>query len=225
MSLPRVPPPVPRHLGLTGGIGSGKSTVCQMLADLGAGVIDADAISRQSTASRGAAIESIRAHFGPSAIDPQGAMDRAHMRQLCFSDPAARQALEAIIHPIVRSQALTQAEQWERHGKTLIVWDVPLLVETGHWRSAMDRVLVIDCPVDVQVHRVMARTGTGAPPMNEAQVRSIIASQASRAQRLACADFVIHNADLSLDELREQVAQIHMWWPGQARSERCESKL
>ena len=225
MSLPPITPPVPRHLGLTGGIGSGKSTVCQMLADLGAGVIDADAISRQSTASGGAAIEPIRSQFGPSAIDPQGAMDRAQMRQLCFTDPAARQTLEAIIHPIVRAEAWAQAQQWEQRGKALIVWDIPLLVESGHWRDAMQRVLVIDCPEDVQVQRVVARTGTGAPPMNEAQVRSIIAAQVSRSQRLACADFVIHNAGLSLDALRQQVQQIHMWWLGQAGSGARETKL
>ena len=191
------------RIGLTGGIGSGKSTVSGMLAELGAAIIDADAISRALTAPGGRAIAPIQQAFGTAMIGPDGAMDRQAMRDLVFSKPEARQQLEAIIHPLVSQITQEQAQAALQSGKRCLVHDVPLLVEAGpRWRAIADRILVIDCEPATQRQRVVARSGL-APE----EVDRIIAQQATRAQRLACADLVIFNQNLGLEQLRAQVKQ------------------
>lgn len=197
-------PPRTWRIGLTGGIGSGKSTVAGMLAELGAVVIDADAISRSLTATGGRAIQAIRAQFGPEMVGADGAMDRQAMRARVFSDPSARQQLEAIIHPLVGQITREQAEAAVAAGARCLVHDVPLLVEGGaRWRASLDRVLVVDCEAQTQRQRVITRSGLAAE-----EVDRIIAQQASRAQRLACADVVLFNQGLSLDALRAEVRQV-----------------
>ncbi len=191
------------RIGLTGGIGSGKSTVAAMLADLGAAVIDADALSRSLTAAGGRAIDAIRTRFGPEMVGADGAMDRQAMRQRVFSDPQARQQLEAILHPLVGQLSREQAQAAVQAGHRCLVHDVPLLVESGaRWRSQVDRVLVVDCDNATQRERVVARSGLTGP-----EVERIIAQQATRLQRLACADLVIFNQGLSLEALRQQVGE------------------
>jgi dephospho-CoA kinase len=191
-------------LGLTGGIGSGKSTVASMLAAKGAAVIDADAISRSLTAPGGRAMAAIAQTFGPHMIDAQGAMDRQAMREAVFQDPQAKQQLEAIIHPLVSQITAEQAQAAVQSGHRVLVFDVPLLVESGErWRKQVDRVIVVDCDAETQRQRVMARSGLAAE-----EIDRIIALQASRAQRLACADLVILNQGLSLSQLESKVAQV-----------------
>jgi dephospho-CoA kinase len=188
------------RVGLTGGIGSGKSTVLQMLQALGAGTVDADAISRATTASGGAAIAAIAARFGTDFITPDGALDRERMRDRVYQDPSARRELESIIHPLVGAETARQAATAAAGGARCVVFDVPLLVESGRWRALVDRVLVVDCLPQTQVARVQSRSG-----LAEAQVLAIIAAQAPREQRLAAADIVIHNDGLTLAQLRAQV--------------------
>jgi dephospho-CoA kinase len=192
------------RLGLTGGIGCGKSTVARLLAELGAGVLDADAISRATTAAGGAAIPVIQQQFGADFIGRDGALDRERMRQHVFSDSQAKARLEAIIHPLVGQQITAQAEALSTAGTGLLVFDIPLLVESGHWRNKLQRVLVVDCSPTTQVSRVTARSG-----MAVAQAQQIMATQASRPQRLAAADLVLFNDGISLQELAAQVKQ--MW--------------
>jgi dephospho-CoA kinase len=190
-------------VGLTGGIGSGKSTVLQMLAQCGAAVIDADAISRSVTAPGGAAIAGIAQRFGSDFIAADGSLDRARMRQRAYADPKARKDLEQIIHPLVGLESARQVAASEAAGHRCLVIDIPLLVESGRWRTQLDRVLVVDCSVDTQIARVVARSALPA-----AEVESIIAAQASRAVRLAAADDVICNEGLSLAQLQSHVEQL-----------------
>ncbi len=191
------------RIGLTGGIGSGKSTVAGMLAERGAAIIDADAISRSLTAPGGRAIEAIRQQFGEAMIAADGAMDRQAMRARVFSDPQARQQLEAIIHPLVGQITKEQAQAALQAGLHCLVHDVPLLVESGmRWRSQVDRILVVDCDTDTQRQRVVARSA-----LTPEEVDRIISQQATRAQRLACADLVIFNQGLDLEGLRQQVRE------------------
>jgi dephospho-CoA kinase len=195
------------RIGLTGGIGSGKSTVAQMLVDCGAVLVDTDAISRGLTAPGGAAMHALVNEFGPDIARPDGALDRDRMRALAFSDPSAKARLEAILHPMIGQ--LTR-EQAAAAGDRPVVFDVPLLTESRHWRQQVDHILVVDCAEDTQVRRVMERNGWSAE-----QVRQVIAKQASRAQRQAIADAVILNEDLTLDELRAQVISVwQQWVPG-----------
>jgi dephospho-CoA kinase len=192
------------RIGLTGGIGSGKSTVAGMLAARGAAVIDADAISRSVTAPGGRAIAAIAKTFGPQMVGPDGAMDRQAMRDRIFQDAQAKRQLEAIIHPLVSQITAEQAQAALDMGRPVLVFDVPLLVESGErWRRQVDRVLVVDCGTDTQRQRVMARNGLPAQDIDR-----IITQQASRAQRLACADVVIANESLNLLELEAQVSQV-----------------
>ena len=195
--------PKPYRLGLTGGIGSGKSTVAGMLAGLGAGVIDADAISRATTAAGGAAIPLIQVQFGASFIAEDGALNRNRMRQEVFSDPQAKSRLEAIIHPLVGQQIAAQADALTHAGKTCLVFDIPLLVESAHWRKTLQRILVVDCLPGTQISRVAARSGLRA-----AEVEKIIATQASRRRRLASADTVLFNDALSLQALEALVQEM-----------------
>ena len=191
------------RLGLTGGIGSGKSTVANMLVEQGATLIDADDISRATTASGGAAITSIAAQFGPGVVNADGSMNRDAMRQRIFSDSNARQQLEAIIHPLVSNESARQAEVARQAGCALLVFDIPLLVESSRWRNQLDRVLVVDCEVTTQISRVLQRSG-----WTQAMAANVIASQATRTQRLAAADLVIYNNALTLDDLAAQVREI-----------------
>nr|WP_275403473.1 dephospho-CoA kinase [Ramlibacter algicola] len=191
------------RIGLTGGIGSGKSTVLAMLRDLGAATIDADAISRATTASGGAAIPPIAKHFGADFITADGALDRDRMRVHVYAHPAARRELEAIIHPLVGAESERQVQAALAAGRRTIVFDVPLLVESGRWRQQVDRVVVVDCSPVTQVARVRERSGLDA-----AQVEAIIAAQAPRGLRLQAADVVIHNDGIGLDALRAQVESI-----------------
>lgn len=193
----------PLHLGLTGGIGSGKSTVADFLSALGATVVDADAISRQTTAAGGLAIPAIRDQLGPEFITAQGALDRDRMRARAFSDPQARRVLEQIIHPLVAQQTRHEADQATASGARCIVFDVPLLVESAHWRARVDAVLVVDCRVETQIARVMQRNG-----LAREVVESIIAQQARRRDRLAVADHVLYNDDIDRPELQRQVSAL-----------------
>ena len=187
---------VARRIGLTGGIGSGKSSVAQILAECGAVIVDADAISRQLTAAGGAAIPAIGQIFSAAFITPAGALDRDAMRQQVFSDPAAKLRLEAIIHPLVAAETAQQAGAAESKGVRCIVFDVPLLVESGRWRQQLHQVLVVDCTEERQISRVMARNG-----WTREAVQKVMDAQASRAQRLAAADICIYNETQSLADL------------------------
>ena len=188
------------RVGLTGGIGSGKSTVARILADCGARIIDADAISRGLTAAGGQAIPVIAQTFGASFIGTDGAMNRDQMRNLVYSDGVARSKLEAIIHPIVRNIIQLQTCQAMIDNCLVVVYDVPLLVESLDWRQKVDQLLVVDTTPEIQTSRVMARNG-----MTAVQVEKIIASQASRQHRLHAADTVICNTTLSLRQLASEV--------------------
>lgn len=195
------------RIGLTGGIGSGKSTVAQMLAAGGAVLIDADAISREVTAPGGAAIALIAARFGPQLITPEGAMNRDVMRQRVFDEPEAKKQLEAIIHPLVSSESARQAEIAYEAGSTLVVFDIPLLVESRRWRQQLDKVLVVDCTAATQISRVTARE-TGRSQWTPEAVKKVLALQASRAARRAAADWIVYNDGLSLDALALVVGQL-----------------
>ncbi len=194
----------PLRIGLTGGIGSGKSTVSQMLQARGAAVMDADAIARKLTIPKGAAMPAIEHAFGPAFVNSEGALNREHMRAHVFSQPEAKQALEAIIHPLVALETQRQAQVAVDNGHHTLVLDVPLLVESGaRWRTQVDRVLVVDCLEETQIQRVMARNG-----FSRESVQTIIEAQASRAQKLAAADWVIYNEGITLEALREWVGEL-----------------
>ncbi len=194
-------PPQRLRVGLTGGIGSGKSALAAMLAERGAAVLDADALAHELTARGGAAIEAIRAAFGPAVIDACGALDRAAMRALVFAQPAQRARLEAILHPRI-GQALRERAPSTPGAYLVLV--VPLLVESlARWRAEVDRIVVVDCPEALQVQRVVARSA-----LPEAQVRAIIAAQATRAARLAAADDIVDNQG-DLTALRCQADALH----------------
>lgn len=195
------------RLGITGGIGSGKSTFTAMLAQCGATSIDADAISRAVTASGGAAIAPIRAAFGADFITAEGALDRHRMRALAFADAAARARLEALVHPLV-GQAIAQAAARARvEGAKLIVYDIPLLTESPRWAPQLDAVLVIDCTEATQIQRATARSQLTAEA-----VRAVIASQSPRAARRAAADCIVYNDGITVDELRTKAHQAGAWF-------------
>jgi dephospho-CoA kinase len=187
------------RIGLTGGIGSGKSTVGTMLTALGAALIDTDLIARRLTIPGGAAIDAIRAAFGARFITAEGSLDRPAMRSAAFADAAVRGELEAILHPLIGVEVEREAAS---SGATVpaLIFDVPLLVESGRWRARVDAVWVIDCSEAAQVRRVAARPG-----WSEAAARAVIGQQAPRAARRAAADAVIHNEGLSLEGLAAEV--------------------
>ena len=182
------------RLGLTGGIGSGKSTLAKMLQAQGADVIDADAVSRAATASGGAAIAAIAHTFGQEFIDADGALDRARMRAHVFSQPDQRKLLEGIVHPLVGQEIARLALQAT---SSVLIFDVPLLVESAHWRRQLDRVLVVDCHPATQVRRVTQRNG-----WDVATIEAAMRNQCSREQRLAAADIVVFNDGEHLDNLQ-----------------------
>jgi dephospho-CoA kinase len=187
-------------IGLTGGIGSGKSTVAAMLADAGATVLDADQIARAITLPGGAALPAIQRAFGPDMISADGSLNRQAMREKVFSDPAAKHQLELITHPLI-GEAMATAIAAAPAGT--VVLDVPLLVESDRWRKQMSAVIVVDCAVQTQVQRVSERNGWPSET-----TLSIIRSQASRSVRLAAADAVLVNDGLTLANLRGQVMQL-----------------
>jgi len=187
-------------VGLTGGIGSGKSTVADLFAARGASIVDTDVIAHSLTAPGGAAMPAIVAAFGAEFADANGALDRTRMRTLVFSDAKAKATLEAILHPRIRAGALAAAEAATGD---YVMYAVPLLVESGTWRDRVSRILAVDCREDVQIARVMARNN-----LSETQVRAIMAAQASRAERLAAADDVIDNNG-GLDALAPQIDRLH----------------
>jgi dephospho-CoA kinase len=174
-----------RRIGLTGGIGSGKSTVAAFWVALGADLIDTDALARSLTMPGGAAIPALRQEFGPDVLDASGALDRERMRSLAFTDATAKRRLEGILHPLIGAQALRLAAASRG---AAIVFDVPLLGENSIWRARCDRIAVVDCSEATQVERVVQRSG-----WNAEQVRRVIAQQTPRAARRAIADAVIDN--------------------------------
>ena len=187
-------------VGLTGGIGSGKSAATDCFAAHGIGVVDTDAIAHELTAADGAAMPALRAEFGREVAAADGALDRSRMRRLAFADPAVRWRLEGILHPMIRELA---GERCRTAVSSYVILAVPLLVESGTYRQRCDRVVVVDCPESLQISRVMARNGLG-----ETEVCAILATQASRDQRLAAADDVLAN-DGDLATLRVQIADLH----------------
>ena len=187
-------------IGVTGGIGSGKSTVAEFLQAQGAAVVDTDHIAHALTAPGGAAISAIAAEFGAEFITPQGAMDRVRMRQLVFSDNSVKSRLEQILHPLIRQQVEQQLQQAQGCYTLLLV---PLLVETGAYRQLLDLTLVVDLPETLQISRTMARSG-----LSEAEVKAIMARQASRDERLQAADDIVRN-DTDLKSLQQQLLTLH----------------
>jgi len=194
----------PLRLGLTGGIGSGKSTVAGILARAGAAVLDADSIARSLTQPGGRAIPAILAEFGEKLINADGAMDREAMRTMVFSNPSSKRQLEAIVHPLVGQVLQEQSSAAIAAGHACLVYDVPLLVESGdRWRRQVDWICVVDCEVETQIQRVMARNQLG-----RADIERIISQQASRQQRLASADAVIFNEGIDLAQLEHLVHEM-----------------
>jgi dephospho-CoA kinase len=191
------------RVGLTGGIGSGKSTVAAFLAECGAAVVDADAISRAATATGGSAIAPIRGAFGTDMIDAKGALDRVKMRAKVFQDTEARKLLESIIHPLVGAAIEAATQEAQTGGARCVVLDIPLLVESAYWRKRLDKVLVVDCSTETQIRRVMQRSA-----LQTQEVQAVIDSQAPRLTRLAAADCVISNEDLSLLQLEAATRQM-----------------
>lgn len=190
----------PYTVGLTGGIGSGKSTVAGLFAKLGVQVIDTDEIAHELTRPGGEAMAPIRTAFGKEAVAADGSLDRARMRRLAFSDARARKRLEAILHPLIRAESDRRVV---RAASPYTILVIPLLVESGVDRSRTARVLVVDCPEAGQLERAMRRSG-----LPEAEVRAIIASQATREQRLAAADDVIDNSGAH-EALEAQISRLH----------------
>jgi dephospho-CoA kinase len=194
-------------VGLTGGIGCGKTTVADMFGALGASLVDTDAIAHALTAPHGAAMPALLAEFGPGFATPDGALDRAKMRELVFADPGARSRLEAILHPRIREATAAAAALATG---PYVIFVVPLLIESGTWAERVTRVLAIDCSEETQVARVMARN-----QLSEPQVRAIMAAQVTRAERLAKADDVILNDD-GIEALAPQVERLHAFYLAQA---------
>ena len=197
-------------IGLTGGIGSGKSTASACLVDCGAWLVDTDAIARALTLPGGAAIPALAAEFGAGAITADGALDREKMRQHVFADATAKARLEAILHPLIGAEARRQAEA---SGGRPVVFDVPLLAESSPWRARVDRILVIDCEESTQLARVAARPG-----WTEAAARRVLAQQATRAARRAIADAVIYNDALTVAQFQAELRALWALWRADAGS-------
>jgi dephospho-CoA kinase len=187
-------------VGLTGGVGSGKSTVADFFVQLGAALVDTDAIAHELTGPQGAAIPQLKAAFGPTVVDSAGALDRVRMRQRVFADAEARAVLEGILHPMIRQLS---DQRCQAASAPYVILAVPLLVESASYRERCDRILVVDCPETRQIERVMARNG-----LSEPEVKAIMAAQATRAERLAVADDVLSN-DLDLAALKTQVLSLN----------------
>ena len=190
-------------IGLTGGIGSGKTAVSDLLGELGAGIIDTDLISHQITAPSGKAIPLIAKAFGADFIDPQGALIRSKMRTLVFENPGARKVLEQITHPLIQEETSKQAFELAKSGVPYLVFVVPLLIESGSWVNLIDYLVVVDCPEEVQIQRVMHRNN-----MTRSDVENILKAQTNRNTRLEAANAVIENQG-SLDALKSEVLSLH----------------
>lgn len=199
----------PWRVGLTGGVASGKSTVAAALVRLGAHLIDTDAIARRLTAPGGAALPALLAAFGPDCVSLETGLDRHRMRARAFAEPGLRQQLEALLHPLIQQAAERQASAALQapHRPAWLLFDVPLLTERPHWRQRVQRVLLIDCDERVQAARAAQRPGWDA-----AQAAAVMAAQSPRAARRSCADAVIDNSHLSLDELAKKVRAIACRW-------------
>jgi len=191
--------PAFKRIGLTGGIGSGKSTFAAMLAERGFDVIDADVISKKLTSTGGLAIAKVREVFGDSAIALDGSMDRSQMRTLVFSQPEARVRLETILHPLIRASIAEKLASIKDKGEPLAILDIPLLVESSDWQGQLDGIIVVDCSQSRQLSRVMTRNG-----WTQAQTQAVIDNQASRQERLAVANWVIDNDNDDLSALQKQ---------------------
>lgn len=187
-------------IGLTGGIGSGKSTAAQHFRELGVDVVDVDAVSRSVTAAGGAAIGAVREAFGDEAVDASGAMNRAYIRELVFDNPSERKRLESILHPIIQKESLRQVEA---AASAYCVVDVPLLFESRFWSKRVNRILVIDVPQEVQIERVKLRNG-----LTEERILSIIRAQTPRGDRIALADDIVINT-LGKEDLQRAVELLH----------------
>ena len=190
-------------VGLTGGIGSGKSEAAASFAELGAAVIDTDVVAHELTAPGGAAMAAIQSAFGAAVIAENGALDRTAMRHLVFTDAAAKARLESILHPLIRAECQRRCDGELARGAPYALLVVPLLVESGAYRSRVSRVVVVDCAESTQIARVMARSG-----LSREEVQRIVAAQATRAERLAAADDILNN-DADISGLRGQVAALH----------------
>ena len=193
-----------QRIGLTGGIGSGKSTVAALLVEQGAALVDTDAIARSLTLPQGEAMAPIAALFGVEVVGADGGLDRPRMRDIVFNNPTAKRQLEAILHPLIGAACEREAKAAQDR---VVVFDVPLLVESGRWRGRVDRVLVVDASEATQLQRVMARSGWSAEA-----VHAVIAQQASRMARRAAADAVIFNDVLTLPELAAEVRTLWLEW-------------
>ena len=200
-------------VGLTGGIGSGKSAVATLFGELGAGIIDTDAISHSLTTAGGDAMPAIESLFGSKYLTTDGALDRTAMRERVFSDPAARRQLESVLHPLIAQKTLAEANQVSG---LYLIFVVPLLVESGRWKDRVDRILAVDCSEQLQIERVMRRNNLPA-----AQVQAIMATQVSRTQRLAAANDVVVN-ETSLEALRAEVEQLHQRYLGLANEKQSQ---
>ena len=200
-----------QRIGLTGGIGSGKSTVATQLKSLGAGVIDADAISRHLTSSHGEAMNAIVEKFGDEYQLADGSLDRSRMRELVFNQKDRRKELEQILHPLIQNEMKNQFETMQTNGIKLVVFDLPLLAESSKWRKNLDKIIVVDCSVETQVSRVLTRDAQNnnrTTPMTRDLVINIIASQASRIDRLKLADVIILNDEITRQQLNDEIGQI-----------------
>ena len=199
------------RVGITGGIGSGKSTVTTQLKSLGAGVIDADAISRNLTSSQGEAMDAIVEKFGDEYQLVDGSLDRSRMRELVFNQKDRRKELEQILHPLIQNEMKNQFETMKKNGIKLVVFDLPLLAESSKWRKNLDKIIVVDCSVETQVSRVLTRdvqNNNRTTPMTRDLVINIIASQASRIDRLKLADVIILNDEITRQQLNDEIGQI-----------------
>ena len=190
-------------IGLTGGIGSGKTAVSDLLAKFGAGIVDTDLIAHQMTAPHGAAMALIEKQFGPEFITVDGALNRDKMRSLVFTKPEARKSLEAITHPLIRQETIRQGLDLSKKGVPYLVFVVPLLIESGSWMDLIDRLVLVDCPKETQIQRVMQRSN-----LPRGDVERILAAQARREERLKHADIVIKNQG-SLKDLEVEVQNLH----------------
>ncbi|HEX2699298.1 MAG TPA: dephospho-CoA kinase [Acidimicrobiales bacterium] len=191
-------------VGLTGGIGSGKSTVAAALAERGAVIVDSDQLARESMAQGGGAYAAVLARFGPEVAGPDGAIDRSRLAALVFADPAARAELEAIVHPVVRAGVAARVAAEAGTGRVVVV-DVPLLAESPAARAGLEAIVVVDCPEDMAVARLVDQRG-----MTEADARARVAAQATRAERRAIADFVVDNS-AGRDDLGREIERLWTW--------------
>lgn len=192
----------PLKIGVTGGIACGKSTVAGYLVKLGGGLVDADFTYYNITKPGSSALEKLSMAFGPRIVRADGGLDREYLRTLVFSDPKQRKRLEDVTHPLIREEMNRSATELTKCGAAFLIYDIPLLAESAHWRGALDSVLVVDCPQEFQIGRILARN---AWPLET--IKKVVAAQATRESRLKCADYVLFNHDVSFHTLGESVGE------------------